>query len=232
MGHLLRGRLSSARDGDAGRRGGPGALDRGEWAIRRAHRRESGPLPTVSTAFQQDLEGLIATGASRPRAVGAPRSRRGSGLVAVAVESAHLLDPRRAGDVDLGELAPDHVDPDEEEPVARGARGAAARRWPGRASSRVAFTARPPTWRLARISPSAGTRSRAPRGSPSTRRMRLSPSRTAGQVALGHGPAGAEARRLLEDREQVPIVADGRGRCPRRPCRRGASRSSRRPARP
>src|SRR5262245_18793939 len=40
-------------------------------------------------------------------------------LVARAVERVHLLAPGRAGHVHLGQAAADHVDADEEEPIAR-----------------------------------------------------------------------------------------------------------------
>src|SRR5258705_3480322 len=40
------------------------------------------------------------------------------GLERAALERVDLLDARRAGDVDLGEQAADHVDPDEEQAIA------------------------------------------------------------------------------------------------------------------
>ena len=48
-------------------------------------------------------------------------------------------------------------------------------------SVRTVLVALPPTCRLARASPAAGTRSTPPAGSPSTRMMRLSPLRTSGR---------------------------------------------------
>ena len=73
------------------------------------------------------------------------------------------------------------------------------------ASSR-SFAARPPTWRFARVSLSEGTRSSAPSGSPSSEQDALVALAHLGEVALRHRRPRAEARRLLEDREQVPVA--------------------------
>src|SRR5271155_400470 len=69
--------------------------------------------------------------------------------------------------------------PTKTSPCARNVGPIAAQISRSRAVSSV-LTGRAPTWRLARASPSGGTRSTAPIASPSTRMMRLSPCRTSG----------------------------------------------------
>jgi hypothetical protein len=96
-----------------------------------------------------------------------------------------LAHARGAGDVDLAEAAIDHIDADKEQ--ARLAQG-----WtdlgadPPLRLAQLGGLGAPPTARLLRKSPSLGTRFTAPRASPSTSRMRLSPALTRGQEGLHH----------------------------------------------
>ena len=122
-----------------------------------------------------------------------------------ALERVHLLHPRRAGDVDLGQPPPDHVDADEEQPVPPQRRGEAlddpavvvvqtgARRPPADVEVR------------ADLALGRNAQQRAER-LPVEQQDALVAAADLRQVALRHGPALSETRRLLEDREQVPVV--------------------------
>ena len=144
-------------------------------------RGRGGPRCTAGISFGLTFGRVnCGTGGLRGRdlsdAAPRPPSRIARASRLAALEGVDLLHPRRAGDVHLGQPTADHVDADEEQAVAAQATERARSTMRRSASSSPAALGRARRrgdWRA--ISRSAGTRSSAPSGSPSSSRMRLSP---------------------------------------------------------
>ena len=149
---------------------------------------------TLRNAVGKHLATDVVSGVAIPRS--GPRS-------SPRCRSAEVLDGANAGrrgDVDLGEVAVDHVDADEQGPRSRRARRG------GRESRARARSARSPWVRrraiLERRSSGAGTRFTAPANAPSTRMMRLS-SRTAGRRFLHHPRLAEGGGKQVVERAEI-----------------------------